>query len=208
MLDVVKLKKIFLKFYKKVCFFNFKKVLNIPNFLTFVRIFLIIPFVFSFINENYKKALEILIWSGITDLLDGVVARRMHQQTKFGAILDPMADKLTLISIMVCTSVKISHITPFVLALIFKEVCMIIAGAILIKKYKTTIKARWYGKLSTAFFYFSIILVLFFKIMWGIENRFLISVLMSLTTLLMFHAMLRYLFKFISIVRTKRFRKK
>lgn len=81
---------------------------------------------------------------------------------------------------------------------------MFIAGAFLIKRIKRTIKARWYGKLGTAFFYFSITIIVVIKALWGVENGFLINCLMCLTSLLMFHALIRYFIEFISIVRAKR----
>lgn len=182
---------------------NLRNVFNIPNFLSFFRLFLIYPFILSFLNENYIKASKILIISGMTDLLDGFLARVLNQRTKFGEILDPIADKLTLISIMICAANKIPSIVPFMIILICKEVCMFMAGAFLLKKVKRTIKARWYGKLGTAFFYLSIIIVIVVKALWGVENEFLTNCFMCLTTLLMFHALIRYLFEFISIVRAK-----
>ena len=74
---------------------DFREIFNIPNALSIVRIFLIIPFVINTMDENYLKAVEILFWSGVTDLLDGFLARILNQQTKFGEIIDPIADKLT-----------------------------------------------------------------------------------------------------------------
>ena len=183
---------------------NFREIFNIPNALSIVRIFLIIPFFINTMNENYLKAVEILFWSGVTDLLDGFLARILNQQTKFGEIIDPIADKLTLISIMVCLGIKFKSIVPFMIILIFKELIMLIAGAFILKKTKKTIKAKWYGKLGTAFFYFSISVIVIMKALWEIENKFLIDTFMILTSLLMLQALIRYAIEFISIVRVNK----
>lgn len=183
---------------------NFREIFNIPNALSIVRIFLIIPFFINTMDENYLKAVEILFWSGVTDLLDGFLARILNQQTKFGEIIDPIADKLTLISIMVCLGIKFKSVVPFMLILIFKELIMLIAGAFILKKTKKTIKAKWYGKLGTAFFYFSISVIVIMKALWEIENKFLIDTFMILTSLLMLQALIRYAIEFISIVRVNK----
>ena len=170
---------------------NIWSIVNVPNVLTFVRIILIIPFSLEIMNENYSKSLKILMISGITDAFDGFFARLLKQETKFGKILDPFADKLTLISVMFFVSVKFPKIIPFTIALISKEILMLLAGMFMIKKYNNTIKAKWYGKLGTAFFYISILLIVAIKSLWNIENEFVINVLMSITSLLMSYALIR-----------------
>ena len=205
MLDKSKLKKMFSGFLKKT--YNIKSIFNIPNFLTVMRIVLIYTFVVSFLNENYMKSSKFLIISGITDFLDGFIARLLNQQTKFGEIFDPIADKLTLVSIMICVGTKFRSVFPFMIFFIIKEILMLIAGAYLFKRTKKTIKAKWYGKLGTAFFYFSSITIIVVQALWGVRNDFLISLLMSVSALLMFHALVRYSIEFISIVRAKRSKK-
>ena len=73
-------------------------MLNLPNFLTFIRI-LSIPFFLVYLSyHRYLEALIIFIIGGITDFLDGLAARLMRQQTALGAYLDPIADKLLVIT--------------------------------------------------------------------------------------------------------------
>lgn len=205
MFDKSKIKKIISCFFEKIS--NCKLIFNIPNILTMVRIVLIYPFVVSFLNENYIKSSKFLILSGVTDFLDGFLSRSLNQQTKLGEILDPIADKLTLISIMICVGTKFRSVFPFMIILIIKETCMLIAGAYLFKRTQKTIKARWYGKLGTVFFYFSLITIIAIQALWGVKNDFLINLLMFVTALLMFHALIRYSIEFISIVRAKRSKK-
>ena len=102
------------------------KNLNVPNLLSVFRIFMIIPFAISFLKDNYMLSLIVLVISGITDILDGLVARKLHQITKLGAILDPLADKLTLIAVILCLSFKFPYLFPFVGILLVKDLSMII----------------------------------------------------------------------------------
>jgi cardiolipin synthase len=75
--------------------------MNLPNSLTILRILLIPFFVGFLIYGYYGQALSTLIVAGITDILDGVIARLANQRTKLGAYLDPLADKLLLTSAFV-----------------------------------------------------------------------------------------------------------
>jgi len=72
--------------------------MNLPNTLTILRVLLIPAFVIFIINHNYIYALFTFAIAGITDGLDGLLARLTHQKTELGAYLDPIADKLLLVS--------------------------------------------------------------------------------------------------------------
>jgi|SRR4051794_41131254 cardiolipin synthase (CMP-forming) len=73
-------------------------MLNLPNFLTLIRI-LTIPFFLAYLSyHRYWEALVIFIIGGVTDFLDGLAARLMRQQTALGAYLDPIADKLLVMT--------------------------------------------------------------------------------------------------------------
>lgn len=72
--------------------------MNLPNLLTILRIFLIPFFAMAAADERTLLALGIFVTAGLTDALDGYIARRFHLQTRLGAILDPLADKLLLVT--------------------------------------------------------------------------------------------------------------
>lgn len=201
-MDIKKISRIFGKM--NVSKFDARSFFVIPNLLTLVRIILIVPFSLEMLDENYGKSLKILFLSGLTDVFDGFFARLLKQETKFGKIFDPIADKITLISIMVLVGIKFKRILPFIILLVSKECLMLLVGAFMIRKYRNTIKAKWYGKLSTAFFYVSIFVIVSFKALWNIENEFFINVLMWTTSLLMLHALIRYSIDLIFIVHSKR----
>ena len=135
-----------------------KENFNIPNILSFIRIIIIVPFVLYFLNDDYLLAALMLIFSGLSDMFDGLIARKLNQITKLGKVLDPVADKLTLTAVIICMGIKFPEIFPLVIILILKDVSMLIAGSFLLKKGIEPPAAKWYGKLSTVFFYISVII--------------------------------------------------
>lgn len=98
--------------------FNLRDLGTIPNLLSLFRIVLIIPFIIFFLQGNYIAAVIMIILSGISDALDGFIARRFNQITDIGKLLDPLADKLTLIAIMICILVLFPIVMPVVIVLI------------------------------------------------------------------------------------------
>ncbi|MGH2330659.1 MULTISPECIES: CDP-diacylglycerol--glycerol-3-phosphate 3-phosphatidyltransferase [Thermoanaerobacter] len=137
--------------------------MNIPNFLTFIRFLLIPLFVYTFfyVPEGNTYAAAIFILSGITDILDGYIARHYNQVTKIGTLLDPLVDKLMILTVL--TSLWIRSLIPFfvIAILMVKELSMIIGAAILYKKQEIAIPANKYGKAATLFFYIAIIFSIF-----------------------------------------------
>ena len=180
-----------------------EKILTIPNVLSIVRIVLIIPFVLFVMRDNYLGAGFVLVFSGITDLLDGFIARKLGQVSRLGKILDPAADKITLISIIICVGVKFPETLPFMIILILKEAAMIVGGAFLLKRKKVPVEAKWYGKLATVMFYVSIITIIGLKAVWNISNVTLNITLMSVTAVLMLFAVARYLKLFLLIIKNE-----
>lgn len=81
------------------------KVLSIPNIITFIRIVLIPAFVTVLIYKMYNYALTLFIIAGLSDALDGLLARATGQKTKLGAFLDPLADKFLLLTSFILFSV-------------------------------------------------------------------------------------------------------
>ncbi|HBO84825.1 MAG: CDP-diacylglycerol--glycerol-3-phosphate 3-phosphatidyltransferase [Deltaproteobacteria bacterium GWC2_42_11] len=80
--------------------------INIPNLLTISRILLVPVFIIFIINDELSKALIVFIAAGITDALDGLIARLFNQKTLVGAYLDPVADKLILMSAYITLAIK------------------------------------------------------------------------------------------------------
>ncbi len=71
---------------------------HLPNIISVVRIFLVVPVVLYILNGDYLHALTIFVIAGISDGVDGFLAKRFGWQSRLGSILDPMADKLLIVS--------------------------------------------------------------------------------------------------------------
>lgn len=177
------------------------KNLNIPNALTVLRMILIIPFVIFYVNKQYIPAVVVLIISGITDALDGFIARNFNQFTELGKMLDPLSDKLTQGSVALCLAIQDPILLPFFLVFIIKEVGMVIAALVLIKKRKKPCGSKWYGKIATILFYISFVTIVAMRI-WNIKNMTLTVVLLSITASFMIYALIRYFVIFLSILRS------
>lgn len=135
-----------------------KEVFSIPNILTYFRILLIPVFVVLFINskENLSfhiASIAVVALSGLTDMLDGKIARHFNMITELGKIIDPVADKLTQCAIMVCLAVRYPLLWAFIGALVVKEITMAVLGMVFLKKGRKLKGAHWYGKVSTVVFY-------------------------------------------------------
>ena len=129
---------------------------HIPNALTILRFFLIPLIIVLIIQDKYVAAIAVLTFSGITDILDGFIARKFNFITNFGKLIDPLADKCTQISILVTLALK--HIIPFwILIIVFIKEFFMIAGASFLYGKELVVSSRWYGKLATVLFYISIV---------------------------------------------------
>lgn len=81
-----------------------RRVLTVPNLLTIARGFATVPLVWSILESRFGLAIAIVVVAGLTDLFDGVIARRLEQSSDFGRLLDPIADKLLLVSTFLAAS--------------------------------------------------------------------------------------------------------
>jgi cardiolipin synthase len=139
-----------------------KDILTIPNVMSGFRIVLIPLIVVSYLNEQFFCAAVILILSGLTDILDGYIARRFGQISDLGKILDPVADKLTQLAVAAVFVVKHPILLWLFIVLLIKELYMSVAGVILIRKGVRPFNSCWWGKLSTVLLYGYMILVVVF----------------------------------------------
>jgi len=130
------------------------KILTIPNILSFFRLCLIPVIVWLYIEkQDYLWTLLVLILSGVTDIIDGMIARRFHMVSDFGKAFDPVADKLTQMAMLYCLISRFPYMmVPFVL-LVGKEVVTGITALVSIRKTNTVKGAVWHGKLTTVSLY-------------------------------------------------------
>lgn len=180
-----------------------KENLTIPNALSLFRIVLIYPMVRFLLKQDFLAAGIILLLSALSDLLDGFIARKFNQVTQLGKILDPIADKLTLIAVVICINILYPDILLFVLLLFFKEMLMLCGGALLLNLKLRPPAAKWYGKTSTVVFYASIITLVVLKAVWGYTNRIVTITLLAVTTVFMLFSLVMYSRVFVKMIRRK-----
>lgn len=178
-------------------------ITTVPNLLSLLRVALIVPFVLLFLAEQYIASAIVLIASGISDVLDGFIARKFNQITALGKILDPIADKLTLIAIMICVTIYTPIVIPIMIILIVKDVLMLLGGSVLIENKITPPASKWYGKLSTTVFYISVCIIVFLKAAFNYQNDILSLVLLSVTAVLMIFSLIKYSMIFYTLMKNR-----
>jgi cardiolipin synthase len=143
-------------------------ILTIPNLLTFLRMALIPVFASLLFYEYIGLALIVFIVAGISDGIDGFVARRLNQESELGTIIDPIADKLLMTTAFIILTLPNvltpSYRVPFwvTAAVIGRDVLIIaVAGAINIMTGFRGFQPSWLGKVSTLVQVAAVTLILF-----------------------------------------------
>ena len=140
----------------------FKDFFTVPNMLSVFRIILIPFFIVLFLNHNLFGAVIVLALSGLSDCLDGKIARRFNQITDIGKLLDPVADKLTQASIAIVLMFTYPQLIWLLAIFIIKELIMIIGASYMLAKGKRPMASEIWGKLATTVFYGVMLVVVAF----------------------------------------------
>jgi CDP-diacylglycerol--glycerol-3-phosphate 3-phosphatidyltransferase len=135
---------------------NRNKNLNVPNALTAIRMLLIPLYIVLFIKGNKYTALLVFLLASLTDLLDGMIARRYHLITDLGKLMDPLADKLMILTVMFSMVLGSSAIAPVVpllavIILLAKELLMMIGGLLMLKR-SIVVYSHMIGKVAHCLF--------------------------------------------------------
>lgn len=136
------------------------RIITLPNLLTIIRMALIPVFVSLLFYQKFLLALAVFVFAGITDGLDGLLARRFHQQSPLGRILDPIADKMMLVTSFVVLSMRSVYPTPLpkhlpipfwvTITVISRDVFILVgAAAINMVSGFRAFRPSFLGKLST-----------------------------------------------------------
>lgn len=125
------------------------KLKHIPNILSLVRLLLVPVFVYLFLSERTTAAFVVFIFSGLTDVLDGYIARKYNFISNAGKVLDPLADKLTQFSAFIC--LYITELVPLWMPVVyfFKELATAIGALLVFRKGNVVVKSNVFGKLAT-----------------------------------------------------------
>lgn len=146
-----------------------KEIFTIPNLLSFFRLILIPVYMAIYLNaretKDYIVAGVILAISCLTDLVDGKIARKFNMITTLGKFLDPLADKITQFTLILCLAIRYNVLWPVFSLFVLKELFQLVAGA-MAAHYGYILKGALYsGKICTTALFISLVaLVLFPKI--------------------------------------------
>lgn len=147
-----------------------KDILTIPNMLSLLRLLLIPVYILVYLNALKADSQSGLIVAGtilaascLTDMIDGKIARKYNMISNLGKILDPLADKLTQFSLIICLLFHYKALFSLVPLFVIKESFQLIAGGISIKKGKMLKGAQLTGKISTTILFISLIALVMMK---------------------------------------------
>ncbi len=157
--------------------FNKKQILTIPNLLSLFRLLLIPVIIWLYqCRHDYLAAASVTVLSGATDIIDGIIARKFNMISDFGKILDPIADKLTQITVLYCLVFRFPVVALPLAILVVKEIIAAITNMLTIKKTDKVMGAVWHGKVTTILLYAMMIIHLVWFNLPSIASNILIGI--------------------------------
>lgn len=186
------------------------KVSQIPNYISVFRILLVPVYVLLFFGvlggncfeQPFLAAGLVFLLAGVSDALDGYLARRNHWISDIGKLLDPLADKLLEAAVSICIAIEFKG--PFVILsaiVISKEIIMIVGAYLLMSKSNVYVSAVWCGKLATVVWYLLICMLHFFP-ETAKGASILADTLCIVLILVMIMAFVFYVFNYASQIQT------
>jgi cardiolipin synthase len=138
---------------------NLRQILTAPNQLTLLRMIFLPFIVINLVKDDYKWALGLFVLAGLSDGLDGLLARKLHQQTLLGQYLDPIADKLLMSTMFLVLSIE--HMIPwkYTVVVFSRDVSILLISGVLfmiagLRDFRPSIfgKANTFAQVSAVFF--------------------------------------------------------
>jgi len=175
---------------------------NIPNALSLLRLCLVPVFAGAFFSDSpnaHTWAAVIYAAAFATDIADGYIARKFDMITKLGRVLDPLADKLMTLTVIICVALD-GAIPMWAIAVFFcKEVLMGLGGLLMYRRVRDVNPANWWGKASTGVFFVVLAALVLFPIPrpWSTA---MISFALALTVA----ALLRYAWDFQKLMKLEK----
>ena len=153
------------KYYKVSDKLTKSQILTIPNMLSFFRLALIPVIIWLYVFvESPLWTILVLIISGLTDIVDGFIARHCNMTSDFGKLIDPIADKLTQVAVLFCLITDYLWLAIPLAVMAVKEIGSLILRFIVFKKTEKVESADWHGKATTVLLYATLVI----HILWGI----------------------------------------
>ncbi len=170
---------------------------NIPNVLTIIRLALIPVFIIVYYNGHPHRALAVFCLASFTDMLDGILARKLNQITDFGKLFDPLADKLMVLTAMVCQTFWGPLPLIAVIIVAAKELMMVLGGVFMLSK-GVVVYSNYFGKAAQVGFIAALVLSFFHDkflegniVLWGMTPDILvlwITVALAITAMAVYAA--------------------
>ena len=184
--------------------------MNLPNLLTLIRLFLVPVYIVVFAQGEKYAALAVFLVASFTDLLDGRIARKYNLITDFGKLMDPLADKVMVVTAMFSMAIgnsRIPKVIPWaaVVVLFLKELVMVIGSSKLLKS-GVVVYASMIGKVAQCCFIASLVAVYFHEEIAALFSSWFITpdlMLMWLSVILTLCALVFYVNQGVKIAREK-----
>ncbi|MBQ9701259.1 MAG: CDP-alcohol phosphatidyltransferase family protein [Lachnospiraceae bacterium] len=135
-------------------------LINIPNVLCYIRILLVPVFVYLFIKQHYWQSALVVVIASATDVVDGWIARHFNMITDWGKFIDPLADKLMQLAMLIMSIFKNPLVAILISLFVVKEIIMLIVGLYIYHKGDNLNGAMWCGKLCTVVLDLSLLLII------------------------------------------------
>lgn len=164
------------------------QVLTIPNFLSFFRLSLIPVIVWLYVfKESPGWTTAVFIISGLTDIVDGFIARRFNMVSDFGKAIDPIADKLTQITMLFCLLTHFPLIILPIIVMAVKEIGAFVLRLIVYRRTERVDSADWHGKVNTVLLY----AIMLIHILWvNIPTEISTACILTTTTMMILSCVL------------------
>ncbi len=183
--------------------------MNIPNTLTIIRLFMVPAFVLFYVMGNYEHwpyglpiAAILFALAGITDVLDGYIARKYNQITDFGKLADPLADKMMQLAAIGCLSFSGKLSVWVFIVFVVKEIALLLGSARLLAIHKYVVYSKWSGKIATVILFIAIIFIIWMDIPYVWANRLMLVCVVL--TLVAFFNYIQIYFKVKENIRQKK----
>ena len=173
-----------------------KDVFTIPNLISMIRLMLIPVYIYIYLNatqtRDYYIAGGILVVSCLTDMIDGQIARKFHMTSTLGKLLDPIADKLTQLALIVCLSIQYPLLRVSLLLLLCKELFQAIAASFMFRRGKALPGAILPGKICTTVLFVSFIVMVLIPEM----DLWIANTIATIDAIFLAYAFISYIFAF------------
>ena len=181
------------------------KIVTIPNILSLFRLVLVPIFCWTYLGlQDEKLTVILLAISGLSDIVDGFIARHFNMISDLGKVLDPLADKVTQAAMLLCLLIVYPALLPAFILLVVKELSDLITGGLVVKRTSQVLQAQWHGKLTTVLLYVTLMLHVIWPAIpaWGEIPSWLTVLLSALCCIMSALSMILYAVRNFRALRT------